>query len=174
MLFYKKCAFLIIVITNVSDKMISYVQIRESDDTKATYEAIHGELLSLCATLEEIADSLPSKIDKQACLHTAKNLPKIINRAQKFEEEDIFPLFERLKTPTLNFNSTLHRLKLEHVKDKYFAEEIAEVLISYSKDNPTLSAEATGYMLRGFFEALRRHIAFEHELFANIFTETLK
>ena len=38
------------------------------------------------------------------------------------------------------------------------------MLLSYAEGRPTHSAEATGYMLRGFFEALRRHIAIEEEL----------
>ncbi len=148
--------------------MIAPAKIRESLDKKTTYNHVHKEQLSICDVLEEIADSLPDRIDKAVCIQTAIMLPQIIARAHSYEEDILFPLLEKSKNSVIDLKSTLIRLRLEHVGDKCFAEELAEVLMSYGAGVPNLAAEATGYMLRGFFEALRRHVAFERELFFSV------
>ncbi len=38
----------------------------------------------------------------------------------------------------------------------------------WAATQPVLAPEATGYMLRGFFECLRRHIRHERDLLANL------
>jgi len=144
---------------------------KESIDKEGMFNRIRDEQLSLCGVLEEIADSLPHSIDRQVCIHTARILPQIIDRAHRFEEDVLFPLLENSKTVAHDLEATISRLKNEHVGDKCFAEELGEVLMSYGLGKPMQGAEATGYMLRGFFEALRRHIAFERELFASIFSK---
>ncbi len=149
--------------------MIAPVRNRESLDNKKMYLSLRDEQLSLCIVLEEIADSLPERVDAAVCKHVAKTLPLIIEGAHRYEEDVIFPLLEKSKISSVDLKTTIKRLKIEHLGDKCFAEELSEVLASYGKGMPNLAAEATGYMLRGFFEALRRHIAFEAELFANVF-----
>jgi len=47
-----------------------------------------------------------------------------------------------------------------------FAEEIQIELMQMTTGQPVLTPEATGYMLRGFFEGLRRHVRHERELVA--------
>lgn len=130
----------------------------------ASYERARYELLVLCDTLENIADSLPDRVDRQLCFHTSIMLGPLIERAHRMEEEILFPVLEHQDTGLVDLSSTIERLKMEHVGDKYTAEDLSEMLMSYGTGTHTLSAEAAGYMLRGFFEALRRHIAFEYEL----------
>src|SRR5690606_21421397 len=118
----------------------------------------------LCDTLEEIADSLPDRIDRQACMHAARVLPALVSRAHRVEEDGLFAALERLGPAPLDVGPTLSRLRLEHQGDQCFAEELSEVLMSFGRSAPIHDAEALGYMLRGFFETLRRHIATEEEL----------
>ncbi|MBU1174081.1 MAG: hemerythrin domain-containing protein [Alphaproteobacteria bacterium] len=122
------------------------------------------EQRTLCDALEQIADSLPDAIDRKVCLHVARLLPTLIARAHRYEEEVLFAALDRPGLTPFDPHPTLERLKIEHAGDECFAEELSEVLLSYAEGRPTHSAEATGYMLRGFFEALRRHIAIEEEL----------
>jgi hypothetical protein len=128
------------------------------------FERVWQEQLVLCDRLEAIADSLPDNIDRQGCIHTARALGPLISRAHKLEEEELFPVLEGAGFLPIDPKPSLERLKLEHAGDECFAEELTEVLLSYGSGDPTHGAEATGYMLRGFFEALRRHIAHEREL----------
>ncbi len=129
-----------------------------------TCEGLWREQRKICDALEQIADSLPDAVDRKVCLHAARILPNLMIRAHRFEENALFVALARPGLTPFNTRQTLDRLKLEHAGDECFAEELSEVLLSYAEGRPTHSAEATGYMLRGFFEALRRHIAIEEEL----------
>jgi len=145
--------------------MVALEKKEESVDMKEMFIHICDERLSICDALEEIADSLPKRVDRQVCVHTARVLPQIIKKAHHFETEIFFPNLEKTKFISLDLDATLERLKNEQVADEYSGEELGDVLMSYGIGEPILGAEATGYMLRGFFEKLRRHVAFEKELF---------
>lgn len=138
------------------------------EDMVSLFDRARVEQLALCDTLEEIADSLPDSVDRQMCIHTARALGPVIDRAHRMEENIIFPALERFGAFVIDLKATLERLRIEHAGDEFFAEELVEVLMSYGAGNPVHNAEATGYMLRGFFESLRRHIAFESELLGPI------
>jgi len=138
------------------------------DELIDMFSRARGEQLALCETLEAIADSLPDQVDRQTCIQTARVLGPLIDRAHRMEEEVLFPALEKAQNVKLDLSATLERLRLEHAGDEFFAEELVEVLMSYGAGTPVQSAEATGYMLRGFFETLKRHIAFEHALLGPI------
>lgn len=118
----------------------------------------------LCDELEAIADSLPDNVDQPACMHAARVLPTLLIRTQQNEEKTLFSALERARTALFDPTPTLDRLRIEHAGDQCFAEELSEVLLSWGRGLPMQSPEATGYMLRGFFEGLRRHVATEEEL----------
>nr|WP_312891188.1 hypothetical protein [Mesorhizobium silamurunense] len=67
-----------------------------------------------------------------------------------------------LTSAEANLAST-RRLRAEHVEDQCFGDEVAETLVAIGHGDPIEPAEVVGFMLRGFFEGLRRHIAFERE-----------
>lgn len=120
-----------------------------------------AEQLSLCRELEDIADSLPSSINRQKCILAARALGPLIASVHRYEEEVIFPALEAESTNSQAMAMTISRLKFEHFADECFAEELAERLLHLGEGDQGINMEATGYMLRGFFEGLRRHIAFE-------------
>ncbi|MCV3764393.1 hemerythrin domain-containing protein [Rhizobium sp. TRM95796] len=122
----------------------------------------HQEQLHLCAELEQIADSLPASVNRQKCIYAAKALGPMIKGLHHYEENVLFPALETRGLPG-DLAKTLARLKFEHFEDECFAEELAERLLLLGAGGSEINMEATGYMLRGFFEAVRRHIAFERE-----------
>lgn len=122
----------------------------------------HAEQLALCDQLEEIADSLPAHIDGPKCLYAARALSPLIKGVHAYEENILFPWLETVSDIQPALKETLNRLKFEHCEDACFAEELTDALLRLGSGEP-VNMEATGYMLRGFFEALRRHIAFERE-----------
>jgi hemerythrin-like domain-containing protein len=123
---------------------------------------VHREQLSLCDQLEEIADSLPSSVNRQKCIYAAKALGPLIKGAHHYEEHVLFPWLEQSSPGDDSLRETVSRLKFEHCEDECFAEELTDALLRLGSGNP-VNIEATGYMLRGFFETMRRHIAFERE-----------
>ena len=124
----------------------------------------HDDMLHLCDQLETIADSLPANVDRQHCLHVARAVCRTVAEAHRLEEAVLFPALEPLSTTLKTMPATLDRLRYEHYEDMCFAEELADTLLAIGKGETSLSGDAAGYMLRGFFESVRRHIAFEREL----------
>lgn len=138
------------------------------------YIQTRDELLALCAVLERIADSLPNTIDRGACLNAARTMIPLMDRAHRLEEDVLFPAVTKSDPLVIDFQATFERLKLDHAGDEYFAEELAETLVSCGQGTPLQNAEATGYMLRGFFVGLRRHIAFEDALLGPLLEPSLR
>ena len=128
----------------------------------------HDEQLRLCNELEDIADSLPGMVNRQKCIYAAKALGPLIRGVHHFEDNVLFPSFEARMLASPDFAKTLARLKFEHFEDECFADELAERLLMLGTGRGDVNMEATGYMLRGFFESVRRHIAFEHDYFATL------
>lgn len=121
--------------------------------------------MGLCDLLEGVADSLPSRLDRQQCLHIARMIGPLIKQAHAAEEAMLFP---HLTVGHSDGCELVERLRLEHIEDECFAEEVQFELLQLGKGQPVLAPEATGYMLRGFFEGMRRHIRHELELIAAV------
>ncbi|TIS86053.1 MAG: hemerythrin domain-containing protein [Mesorhizobium sp.] len=121
----------------------------------------HGQKLQLCDALEKIADALPG-VDRLQCLGTANAIVPLLRNIHQYEETIVFPAYEAAAGSNANLAST-RRLRAEHVEDECFASEVTEILLAIGHGKTVENAEAIGFMLRGFFESMRRHIAFERE-----------
>lgn len=139
------------------------IRIAPGEDPVATLRKAHIDQLALCDRLEEIADSLPDQVNRQKCIYAARALGPLTRGVHQFEEDVIFPLFASHMSDDPDVAETLNRLRFEHCEDECFAEELTEALHDLGVGRADMNIEATGYMLRGFFEAMRRHIAFENE-----------
>ena len=129
------------------------------------WQKAHGEQLRLCSELEEIADSLPARVNRQKCIYAAKALVPLIKGVHHYEDTVLFPALESRLSSSPDLSHMLARLKFEHFEDECFAEELTERLLTLASGRSDVNMEATGYMLRGFFEAVRRHIASEWDYF---------
>lgn len=128
----------------------------------AVMKRAHGEKLQLCDALEKIADALPN-VDRLKCLGIANAIVPLLRNIHQYEETIIFPAYEAA-TGGSNANlASTRRLRAEHVEDECFAGEVTEILLAIGHGETVENAEAVGFMLRGFFESMRRHIAFERE-----------
>lgn len=117
---------------------------------------------ALCQELEMLADRLPGDVDKGSCAAIAERIVPAIRDAHAFENDVVYATLQNT-VGTGQLEQTLRRLRHEHVEDEGYAEEISEILQSFAAGAPGAAAEAIGYMLRGFFESKRRHIAFERD-----------
>lgn len=132
-------------------------------DPLVAFEMAHVTQLALCDLLEQIADSIPGQISIETCSKLGGDLLPLIRDIHRFEEDIIYPLAIKQLGTTPAMEATVTRLRYEHCEDECFAEELADALNELGKGKEPENPEAMGYMLRGFFEALRRHIAFENE-----------
>ncbi len=142
-----------------------------TNSAKELYGQVRNEQIALCDILEDIADSLPHNVDKQICNHTAIVLNSIIKRAHKTEQNILFPYIKDNAPSAIDLTKTFARLKKQHLRDQYSGEELSEILLSYAISKPSHSAETTGYIIRAYFESLRRHIAFVDELISPTFDQ---
>jgi len=122
----------------------------------------HKEKLLLCDALERIADALPG-VDRLKCLGTANAIVPLLRNVHQYEETVIFPAYEAAVVRGNASLASTRRLRAEHVEDECFAGEVTEILLAIGHGEPVENPEAIGFMLRGLFENLRRHIAFERE-----------
>ena len=125
---------------------------------------VHQGKLHLCAAMEAIADALPSAVDRMECLRIASELVPLLRESHRYEEETIFPVFEKVQGASHPARAaSVRRLQAEHVEDECAAQDLTEVLLEIGHGAAVDNPEALGFMLRAFFETLRRHIAFERE-----------
>lgn len=117
----------------------------------------------ICDELEAIADSLPNNVNNQSCLKIVQTMQPLIKQAHRFEETMLFPKLSKVCSPHHEIDQTIKRLQIEHLSDEDYAEDLCKAIISNLKAANRNSAENLGWMLRGFFESIRRHIAFERE-----------
>ncbi|WP_275786609.1 hemerythrin domain-containing protein [Pararhizobium gei] len=122
---------------------------------------IHDKKVAICRELEDIADGLPAAVDALRCLSVAAKLLPVLRRAHDYEEKLIFPVYEKLASPGRNLSTD--RLRAEHMSDECFAADLTGILLKIGHGGPVDQAETFGFMLRGFFDGLRRHVAFEDE-----------
>lgn len=123
----------------------------------------HDSKLRLCKALEEIADRLPGDVDRFRCLEIASSLVPLLRRCHEYEEDVVYPAFEAAYSGGSDAIGTVRRLKTEHVEDECAAQDLSEVLLAIGHGDPIDNPEAVGFMLRAFFEAVRRHVAFERD-----------
>ncbi len=123
----------------------------------------HEQHLRLCDLLEEIADSLPDRIDQRQCVCAATALKYRINAHHQLEEDVLFPRMLARAAGDAELQRVLQRLADEHLTDEGHCDEAIELLSKLSRGIAPPNVEAAGYLLRGLFEGLRRHIAFEND-----------
>ncbi|MEI2298254.1 hemerythrin domain-containing protein [Ensifer sp. MJa1] len=120
-------------------------------------------LLDLCDRLETLADSIPRRIDTASCRVIMAELPERLRRVHALEETVLFPAVEDQRTAE-DRKHLIARLRAEHDHDDRAAVELVCVLKAVLDERASLTWNAIGYMLRRFFETVRRHIATERLL----------
>lgn len=119
----------------------------------------HRQMLQACDALEALADQLPGDVDRLGCLMLASTLIPLLDACHGFEEAVVLPAFA---TSERNV-AIASRLMAEHLQDRCAAEDLTEALLAHGHGRLITNPEAFGYMLRGFFDSMRRHIAFERD-----------
>lgn len=133
-------------------------------DPLSLLEEEHELQRELCNVLETLADDLPNTFDKNLAGVAVSILENSMERHMKFEDEALFPLLRENISKGDIIHAALHCLEEEHERDCANLFEITEALKSAIEENCITNAEMFGYMLRGFFECLRRHVAWEDKV----------
>jgi len=121
----------------------------------------HLRQLKICAELESIADALPQDIDKARCERLSTLLPLSLKLHHQDEERALLPILGEIPQIAETVRAVQDRLEEEHATDEDFADELAAALAEVAELGWAENPEMLGYMLRGYFESHRRHIAWE-------------
>ncbi len=87
----------------------------------------------------------------------------LLRSIHAFEEQTVFEAYFGARAG-FGAGGRFHQPStLEHVEDQCFADEVTVALMKLGRGRVVGNAEEIGFMLRGFFETIRRHVAFERE-----------
>ena len=127
-------------------------------------EKEHQAERNLCDMLERIADSLLEPLDTVQASTGIVALRSCLKRHVALEEIYLYPVLTKRLCPGDLAENLLEHIRCEHTADESLAHDTADqleqALVSGRVENP----EMLGYMLRGFFECRRRHIAWEDSI----------
>lgn len=131
-------------------------------DPLAVIEEDHALQLELCDLLEDLADGLPRRLEESWAATAVGVLSQTWPLHVALEEDVLFPLLRQRAAEDATLLEILVRLEAEHDSDEDFAHEIAEELSAVLDDGHIRNPDMLGYMLRGFFDSQRRHVAWEN------------
>ncbi len=135
---------------------------RQIDDPLDILVHEHVRQEWLCDVLETIADGLPGKLECALAATVAKVLRIDVPLHHEDEEEGLFPLLCQRAAPEDNIDAVIRQLCREHLADDTYCDDLIDLLEALADGRPPQNPEMAGYMIRGFFESYRRHIAFEN------------
>ncbi len=125
--------------------------------------AEHDLHAALCDLLETIADALPASVSPDQCARAASALKIDLPLHHADEEYGLFPLL-RAACDDNETTEILARLEEDHLGDEANSHELVPVLEAIAAGRQPDNPNMVGYMLRGFFEAYRRHIEWENRV----------
>jgi hypothetical protein len=142
---------------------------------RAEWAARHFEALlsshdRLCDDLEALADSLPDHIDTSAAMALAHDLHPVLRSCHDHEETFVFPA---LLGCVPEFQPTLLRLRAEHFEDEDQAIVVADAVTAYVRNRGRADADPLGYLMRGLFQPVRRHAAFDRHVTLPLYRRTI-
>lgn len=123
----------------------------------------------LCQALENLADSLPWRVDTLAATILANRLHPTLRQCHRMEETIIFPVL-LISGPQMH--PILDRLRKEHVEDEDHASDVRDAVTAFASNQARADAEEIGYMLRCLFVSLRRHLAFDRDYVLPLYRQT--
>jgi hypothetical protein len=126
----------------------------------ARIERAHGEHRRLCDAMEALADALPRPARCEGAAILRRLPPLALHRAE--EGRALFPLLRLRCAGDEGARRGLAQLDREHRDTEGAEVELADVLQDIAAGRtPAIGFEGAGYVLRGFFEAKRRHMSWE-------------
>lgn len=124
-------------------------------------EKEHQAERNLCDMLERIADNLLGPFDTELARTSIVTMRRCLKRHVELEEKYLYPVLTKRLCPGDLAENMLEHIRCEHSSDESLGHDTAEQLEQALMSGRVANPEMLGYMLRGFFECRRRHIAWE-------------
>lgn len=137
--------------------------------TSLRYALLISRQEQICRDLETLADQLPHRVDTLAARLLADALHPVLRACQDLEETHVFPAILHRDAAIA---PTLARLRAEHVEDEDHAAVVAETIMCFLSAPRHADANRLGYLIRGLFQPLLRHTAFDRDIILPLFRRT--
>lgn len=121
----------------------------------------HALQRELCDLLEAIADGLPHSFNTGLAAIAVSILEGSVPRHMRLEEEALFPVLRDRVASEDPLHAALACLEEEHERDGASLVELTDGLKTAAQQGSVKNPDMLGYMLRGYFDSQRRHIAWE-------------
>jgi hemerythrin-like domain-containing protein len=118
----------------------------------------HATQRALADLLEGVADGLPDGVDRRAAALGGHSLRMLAARRWALEEQALFPLIESRAPENAPARRAIAIARREHRETAGRAIELADELDALADSGRARNPDALGFMLRAFFDGLRRHL----------------
>lgn len=135
--------------------------IPEPNGSSQHFERLISRQERVCHDLETLADHLPNRIDTLAAKTLADALYPTLRVCQDLEEAYVFPMILKWDAA---IGPTVARLRAEHVEDEDHAAMVADAVTRFVRSPCHADADRLGYLIRGLFQPLMRHSAFDRDV----------
>lgn len=123
----------------------------------------HRDLLILCLKLEELAADFDTGEIPRGLQKVAKHIEPLVAAAHTLEEQKLYPDL-KLHAGSCFGSLLLDQVKSEHRVDRRAARELSLTLAAVARKRCKLNLDTVAHMVRGFQDAVRRHITAEQML----------
>ncbi|WBU58749.1 hemerythrin domain-containing protein [Paracoccus sediminicola] len=137
-------------------------------DSPQEYELLILRQEQVCFDLEMLADQLPYRVDTLAAKKLADTLHPTLRACQDLEEAHVFPAILR---QNVAIGPTVARLRAEHAEDEDHAVMVAESVMRFIRSDCRSDADGLGYLIRGLFQPLLRHSAFDRTVILPLYLQ---
>lgn len=134
---------------------------RKEAEAGSTIDGEHRMVRDLCNELEVIADGLPALPQPHQLVAVSAALRAGIPAHCRHEEAELRQHLQSSAVTPSWILVALRCLEDEHRENETLGHELAEALEEIVEENRIRNAEALGYMLRMYFQTLRRHLIWE-------------
>lgn len=125
--------------------------------------------LVLCDDLEKTADQLLEAVDPEVCSALLDSLSGALSLFHK-DEEALYGILRTRERENKSVANWIDQAVAEHRHHEDYALELADPLSDLAAGRSLRNIQATGYLFRCGFEAIRHHLAWEEiTLFGNGF-----
>lgn len=121
----------------------------------------HQMVRDLCVELESIADRLPHLPRPGEVAAIAASLRAGVPAHCRHEEAEFRYYMARRKNPPRELVVAVERLASEHSDNEPLGHELADALEAALFSGPDTNTNALGYLIRLYFETMRRHLMWE-------------
>lgn len=125
----------------------------------------------VCVELEALADGLPDLPGEQHLVSLAAALRAGIPAHCRHEEEEIRQRLSRLGDVSEAVKTACDFLTFEHQENDPLGDELAEALENAVEKGCAENPEALGYLVRQYFQTIRRHLMWEDYVFKYVIAQ---